>query len=469
MKLEFLNKGTKNYYISNGILCVVGYVVNKSISFFMIPILTRMMSTGDYGKVNTYIAWLSILAYIMGLALEYSVRTAYVDHKDNFDRHISAICSLSLVNLFISGTVIFLINKFFVHQGNDLACTLCILHAYVYAVINYFNIKYTMLEQYLKRLALLLIPNLVSAVLSVVIIYLSDGQKYMGRIWGYILVFVPLGIFLILNQYKKVPCFYNKDYWIYGLKISTPMILHGLSTVVLSSSDRIIINAFRGDVETGIYSLVHNFIMVVVAIFNALENVWLPWFTKQMQKNEYEKINKMAVHYLQLVVVMVCGVLLISPEIIVIMGTSEYQSGSVLLIPLVCSSLLIFLYSLSVSTELYYKKTKNIAVNTICVAAFNIVFDCALVPKFGMVAAAYVTLVSYTLSFLGHYICARSLNNKLFPMKGYVLPILCVICISLLTTIFSDIWVFRWIFAFIIGVLYLFFAYFKFVKTKSVF
>lgn len=467
MKNGLFNKGGKGYYVSNGILCVIGYVINKSISFFMIPILTRIMSAGDYGRVNTYTAWISILAYIMGLALEYSVRTAYVDYRNQFDRHISSICSLSLVNLVITGSIVFFINKLFVHQGSDLVCVFCILHAYAHAVINYFNIKYTMLEQYMKRLALLLIPNLVSAVLSVAIIHFIDSQKYMGRIWGYVLVFVPLGIGLILFQYKKNLCFYDKKFWNYGLKISAPMILHGLSTVVLSSSDRIIINGFRGNVETGIYSLVHNFIMVVVAIFNALENVWLPWFTKKMQENEFGKINKMAVYYLQLVAVMVCGLLLISPEIITIMGTAEYQAGSSLLVPLICSSLLIFLYSLSVSTEIYYKKTKNIAVNTMCVAIFNIFFDCLFVPKYGMTAAAYVTLVSYVLSFVGHYICAKRLNQILFPIRGYIVPVLFVVMISAVTTVLSRHWFARWCIAFVIGMAYLAFAYFKFVKPKS--
>lgn len=461
-------KSNKGYYISNGILCVIGYVVNKAISFFMIPILTRMMSTVDYGKVNTYTAWLAILAYIMGLALEYSVRTAYVDHREKFDRHISAICSLSLLNLLVMGSLVFTVNKFFIHQGSDLICICCILHAYVYAVINFFNIKYTMLEQYMRRLALLLIPNLVSAVLSVILISHFNEAKYMGRIWGYALVFVPLGIVLIFMQYRKCFCLFDNRLWRYSLIVSVPMILHGLSTVVLSSSDRIIISQLRGDSETGIYSLVHNFIMVVVAIFNALENVWLPWFTKKIQSGEYKKINQMAIYYLQLVAVMVCALLLVSPEIITIMATEAYQSGRVLLIPLICSSLFIFLYSLSVSTEIYYKKTKNIAVNTMCVAVFNIVFDIIFVKKYGMSAAAYVTLISYILSFAGHYICARKLNKELFPFKGYITPLCIVAGTCIITSVLMNNWGIRWIIAIILGIVYLIYAYFIFFKKQPI-
>jgi len=428
-----------------------------------------MMPTADYGRVNTYTAWLAILAYIMGLALEYSIRTAFVDHKGQFERHISAVCSLSLLNLLVTGSIVFVANKFVIKQGNDLICIFCILHAYVYAVINYFNIKFTMLEQYMKRLALLLIPNLVSAVLSVILIANFSEAKYMGRIWGYVLIFVPLGIALILYQYRKSYCLFDRELWKYGLTISIPMIFHGLSTVVLSSSDRIIISIFRGDSETGIYSLVYNFIMVIVAVFNALENVWLPWFTKKMQQNAYQKINQMAAYYLQLVAVMVCGLLLVSPEIITIMATSEYRAGRTLLVPLICSSLFIFLYSLSVSTEIYYKKTKNVAVNTMCVAIFNIVFDIIFVRKYGIAAAAYVTLISYALSFGGHYICAKKLNPELFPFKNYIFPLFYVALICAVSTLLMDKALIRWIIAAVIGILYLVYAYFKFFKNKDCF
>ena len=48
--------------ISNSALVVFGFVFNKAISFLMIPILTRLLTTSDYGKVSTYAAWVSLMA-----------------------------------------------------------------------------------------------------------------------------------------------------------------------------------------------------------------------------------------------------------------------------------------------------------------------------------------------------------------------------------------------------------------------
>ena len=71
--------------ILNSILVIVGFIFNKAISFIMIPVLTRILTTSDYGKISTYAAWMALLAYIIGMALEYSVRNAYIDYKQDMD------------------------------------------------------------------------------------------------------------------------------------------------------------------------------------------------------------------------------------------------------------------------------------------------------------------------------------------------------------------------------------------------
>ena len=421
----------------------------------MIPILTRILSTADYGKVNTYTAWMAILAYIMGLALEYSVRNAYVDYKDQFEEYVSSICGASLVNLIVTGTIIFSINKFVFRQGSDLICLFCILHAYVHAVINYYNAKFTMQEQYKKRVALLIIPNLLSSVLGVVLIIGLSTDKYMGRILGYILTFVPLGALLIFLQFKKTKIFYDLAYWKYGLTISLPMIAHGLSTVLLTNSDRIILSKMLGDEATGIYSLVYNCSMVVTAVVLAIENIWIPWFTERMVRREHKKINRAAISYIWLVTITISGVLLISPEIITVVATKEYWSGKEILSPLILSSFVIFLYSLSVGVEIFYKITKNIAINTLVAALLNIVLDIIFIPKYGIKAAAYATLIAYICSFTGHYICARKLNTKIFPLKIYIAPAVSLSIIATINGRLMDNWVLRWSIAIILALAYI--------------
>lgn len=443
----------KKFYLKSGILSIVGYVFNKSISFLMIPILTKIMTTADYGIVNTYLAWVSILSYIIGLALEYSIRTAYTDYKDNYESYISATYLLSLITFLCIGTVVFMLNKFVLHQSNDFICVLCVVHAYIISLINYISVKYTMQEKIAKKVSILLFPNLISAILSIILILNFADDKYMGRILGCVIVFVPVGIFVIISQFFEASPQINKGIIKYSLMVSIPMVFHGLGHIVLSSSDRLIIKHFHGDELTGIYSLVYNFVQVVVAINAAIESVWIPWFTQQMEKNRTEVVNRLGSWYAILMSVLVSCLVLAAPELIIIVSTNDYLQGKEIVLPLLLSSYAIFLYSFPINIEIFYKKTKWIALLTAIAAALNFILDWLLVPKYGMMAAAYVTLVSYVVLLILHYVMSRKLTREVFLLKMYVIPTLIVLIASVLFVVFKEYGFLRWSISVLLGVI----------------
>ena len=54
---------------------MVGNLFDKAIAFITIPIFTRMLSTSEYGILNTYTSWVSIFAIIVGLSLGQTLRS----------------------------------------------------------------------------------------------------------------------------------------------------------------------------------------------------------------------------------------------------------------------------------------------------------------------------------------------------------------------------------------------------------
>lgn len=450
--------------ISNGFLVIVGFVFNKAISFLMIPILTRILTTSDYGKISTYAAWMALLAYIIGMALEYSIRNAYVDYKQDINRYMSALCGLSIVGAVIIGGVIFFTNRLIGHQMNDVLCICCILHAYVHAIVNYMNMKFTMCEQYIERVTILVVPNLLSSIIGVILILLMSDDKYMGRIWGYIIVFVPLGIIILTSQIRKGKTFYDKLYWKYALSISLPMVAHGLSNVILNNFDRILLSNIRNDSEAGIYSLVYNFSMIAIAFTTAIENIWIPWFTQKMEEKQYNVINKIVNVYIYIVVVIICGILMVAPEMLMLMSSKEYWSGKIIIAPVVLSSFMIFLYSIHVAVEIFYKSSKYTAFNTFVAATLNVVLDVILIPHYGIAGAAYTTLFSYIISFVMHYHYSKKLNNELYPFKNYLFPILIVAVATIISYLFLENWIVRWAIAVVLGLITLF----AFVKRNEI-
>lgn len=442
--MNVFNKLIKNKNTKAGGLYLIGNLFNKGIAFLTIPIFTRLMSTSDYGIVNTYMSWVSILSLIVGLSLGSSIRSAYKDFQDDLDGYISSIFFMSFLNFVVSSTVIILLSYFFIDELDIVLVILCLVQSYMTFVINSIDIKYMMSMDYIKKTLLLSVPNIIVAILSIIWLVNISSYKYLGRILPYVLVTIVVGSYYLAKSFVKGKKFIDMKYWKYATALSIPLIFHGLSINILSTSDRTMLTIFRSAAEAGIYSLVYSLSMVATVVTSSLESVWIPWFTIKMQGGKKEIINKNVKVYIEIVIVVMIGILMIGPEILVLMAPKEYWNGKVLIPPVVLASFFIFLYSISVDLEYYYKSTKIIATNTIIAAIVNIGLNFIFVPIYGAMAAAYTTVVAYIISFAIHYRAARKLDGQLFPFKVYITPIAIVIFAAGMSYILMDYTVVRW-------------------------
>ena len=110
-----------------------------------------------------------------------------------------------------------------------------------------------------------------------------------------------------------------------------------------------------------------------------------------------------------------------------------------------------------VNIEHYYKETKGITLNTVIAAITNIILNYMFIPKFGYVAAAFTTFVSYFISFILHALKAKRLENNLYPINYFILPILEIGIFTFLFYLFMDNMMVRWL-------IILFYVLFMFIK-----
>ena len=432
-----------NNSVKIGTLYLVGNIFNKAIAFITIPIFTRLLTTEEYGIVNTYTSWASILMVIVGLSLGNSVRNAFVDYKNDLDAYMSSIFTLSFIN-FIIMTAIATAICMGTHIVSVSLLLFCFFESFGTFVINAYIIRYMMSEEATKRTMLMVLPNLIGSVMSVILIFLLPKQKYYGRIISTCVISFGVGLILFINTWRKSHCLYSKKYWVYSLKLCIPLIFHGLSVTILNTSDKTIITMLCGAAHTGIYSLVHNFGMIAMVITSSLDSMWIPIFTRKMIDGDLKGINKFSFKYILCLTYIFAGILLVGPEVLTILAPKEYWEGAYIIAPFVIASYFQFLYTLSVNAEFYYKETKVIAKNTVIAAITNVILNFIFIPMFGYQAAAYTTVFSYFVSLVMHYVFCKKLNKELFPLKIYILPTIIITAITVYQYIFIKNWFARW-------------------------
>lgn len=422
----------------------VGNMFNKGIAFLTVPILTRILSTYDYGIITTYNSWVIILSIILGLALHTGIRMAYVDYKDDFDKYVSS----NIIFTIVSSLVVCLIalSSIYLLKINISLwlVSFCLSQAIATALIQDYDYYLMMQYRYKLRTFVMIVPGLLSVIVSILVIkFVLDDNLYMGRIVPTSTIHTGIALLIVTAFFIRHGVSCKKEYIEYGLKLSTPLIVHGIALNILSQSDRIMITSLVGASQTGIYSLIYNLSMIATVITASFDGVWVPWFLQKMKSRDIESIESVAEKFIFLMTSAMVGLIMVSPEIVKILADEEYWEGIKIVPPIIISSYVIFMYTLYVNIEHYYKKTIFITINTFIAAATNLILNYIFIPRAGYVAAAYTTLASYIISFILHFRYAKKLEPTLYPLLIFVLPFAIIIVSCILFYSFMDNWMAR--------------------------
>ena len=430
--------------VKAGVLYIVGQVVGQAVVLLSTPLFTRMMSTEDWGIVNTYAAWALIVNAVIGLNLHISVRNAFTDMRDQVDEFSSSVLCLSLLAFAIISALILAVVNLVGAQEYRLLAFFLVIHAYSQFVVNFYSAKLAMEFGYKMRTFLLIGPNMLHTLLSLLFVLYLPWEKYNSKVFGNMLGYLVFGIFSFAVIYLRGRTAFRWDYWKYALAISIPAIGYSLADLVLMQCDRIMITAFDGASATAIYSTAHNIGSILWIISTGTGSAWMPWFYRQMDKGDTQKIQPAANYYMALLTIMALGLVMISPELLMLLTPSEYWSGKTYMAPFVIMSYLMFLYSFPMNLEFYYKKTKLIAWNTFVTSAVNLVLNYIFIRRFGAVAAAYTTMVSYALLFAMQWRGAKKLAPGLFKLFPFLLSTAVVCAGGVLYMYICDLWPIRY-------------------------
>lgn len=449
-----VQKLLKNKRIQDGGLYLFANLVNKGIGFLTIPIFTRLMTTSEYGQVDTYLSFAALLLPVIGLYLGRAKRNAFVDFQGELTSFDKSIFIASSITAFAVTFMMFFLGSFFSPALSRMLIVICCIHAFMSYMIECEMISLLMEEKAKKRALLMSLPNIFVSIVSVMVLLLMDDKRQYGRIGVYFVIYLFVGGSIYLKTVLKKGAHFRKKYISYAAAISIPLIFHGLAVSILSSSDRIMLTYFSGSAETGIYSLYYNVSLIPLVLTSAIENVWIPWFTKQMSDEGQDKIRTAANLCTYLVAAFTMVMLMISPEIIKIMADKKYWGYEQLMVPIIICPFVLYANSNLINYQQYLKKTKTIARNTLIAAISNIALNAVFIPHYGALAASYTTLISYLLLYFLHYESCKEEAGKLFDIRSVGVSMLALLAAVLFFTFFLDFLMIRYLLAaVIVGVL----------------
>ena len=403
------NKGS--LAVRSSIWYMIANVSLRAVSIITTPIYTGMLTKADYGRANTYNSWIDVFNVFACLCVVYSIGRAKLDFKDKFDEYMSALQGLSSSCGFILLILAFVFRESlaaWLHYEVPLAVGL-FAYLCVSPSVEYMMQKCRYEYRYRENILISAITCVGQVALSITLMLLFNDARYIGKILGVIIPTAIMGIVFYITFIVRGKVFYNREYWIYALKIGLPMIPHALALILLAQMDRIMIKDICSDADAGLYTFGYSFATLLMIFTNAIGQAWLPWFNETLYAGGADRIKVIQKKLVKLGTFLSMVFIVVAPEALMILAISDssYWVAKYVVPPIVLGTLAQYFYTNYVNVEIFCKKTPIIAIGSCAAALINYILNRTLIPVYGYTAAAYTTLASYLILMIMHFVMVR--------------------------------------------------------------
>lgn len=420
----------------------IGTIISIIISAVSTPIVTRIVSPGEYGFYNIFLSISSICMSFLTLGLDQSLlRFYYVcDEKKYktllFKKCIKIPIFFSFVFLFF---IVFLYKKIPWLIEFDLLDILILSTYIILLVLTRFFQLVMRLEFDSKNYSISVIIQKISyVVILLILIYLTKNSKSIVLCISITISYAITTAFLFISnknliEYSKNKLSYNITYKEL-LEYALPFMLSMFIFSIFQSIDKLIIKEKLGLYEVGIYSSAVNLMNLIAIIQTTFSTVWSPISMKKIEEDpediEFHKIANKAV---TVIMFFISFSIILVKDIFVLFLGEEYRAASMILPLLLFYPIMYTISETTIAPLLYYKKVKIQIVISVLVCLISILLNIVFIPIFGLKGSA----LSMGLSYIFFYFIRVYFSNKVYYVDYDNKKMLLILFIAIIYALYN--------------------------------
>jgi O-antigen/teichoic acid export membrane protein len=194
--------------------------------------------------------------------------------------------------------------------------------------------------------------------------------------------------------------------WPALIRASLPFGVIGFALGLSYKFDSVLLNVFRGDVETGYYNAAYNLIFSVVVVSNVLNTSLYPSLSRQVaaDPDALPAICQRALRYLlALALPITFGIFLLAGQVVPLLFTAAYRPAAPVLEILIWVVPLMFTSEFLGYVVVVRRQERKVARAVIASTATNVAANLILVPWLGLYGASVMTVVTEAV-LVGQYV-----------------------------------------------------------------
>ena len=425
----------KRDFISQFLVIAGSTIVNVVISFFLTPLITRLVDPEEYGMMSMFNLYANIGLMVLCLGLDQALIRFFYEKDDNKSQSsLVRFCFLT-----------------------PIASTILVSVVYCVAIsTGILNIEFSLFARVLLPIHVAI--SIWNRIAGMVLRVTYDSKSYafcivLGRVIYAILIVLFLCVFQNRNINSLVICtvltalvgaiastVLGKNFWRWRnlpavqnkkeiLKYSFPFILSMGVTNILEAADKFALQSFCSYTELGVYQSALSITGVFALVQTAFNTLWSPIQTEHFVKNPDDtSFIRKGNQYITVVMFLFGIHVILFKDIIILLLGEKYRGASTILPFLVLHPIM---YTISETTCSGIDKSKKTYLNIVvalCSGVFNVIGNLLLVPVLGPKGAAISTGLSYVIFFAVRTV----LSNRYYYIDYHISKLIVILGFTIL-------------------------------------
>lgn len=399
----------------------LGSIVLRAISFFLLPLYTRFLTPTDYGILAVTGIVGAILGVLLSLSLHSALNPIYFFSSDNKQRRAN-LGTVWLVLVLLAGCITFVLDQtgsylfplFFKNVPFTPYIRLVIWNGF----LNTFSLVPLALLQMQERAKFYVALNIASVLLHIgLVIYfvVVRQQGVYGNLLGNLLGTLVMTMPYIWIALRNVRPTLQGEVLKRALAYSLPLVPHSLASWVLELSDRAILERFVPLDQLGLYSLGYTYATIMNMVAYAVNIAWVPFlFRTDAQEGDMarSRLARLGTYFTLFLCFTALILGLFARHVIEFMTAPAFHPAAQVAPWIVAGLLLSGLYYFPINFLFLKQKTSFVPLVTVLSGLLNVGLNVWLIPRFGIMAAAWSTFISYGAML----IFAWRLGLRIYPL-----------------------------------------------------
>jgi O-antigen/teichoic acid export membrane protein len=404
----------------------LGGLVSRFIAFFLLPIYTAYLGPKGFGQIETIVALTTVLVIVLRLGITSAFFRFYFDSEDAARKTLVVRTSFWFTMAMATlGLAVGWILADQISSWLDLGSPALVRAGFIglWAQMNYAQMTSLFrVEERPVGFAIASVANVLITIGATIVLVVGLHKGAIGAVIGNFTG--TLIVYVVLLAYRRYQLGLQFDRRLLRAmnRFGLPLVPSALALWVINLVDRLFINGYKGQAEVGIYSLANRISSVIVFLLTAFQLAW-PAFAYSIRDDSVAK--RTYAYVLTYLLFVTCWMSLalgaLAPWIVALVAPNGHFSRSAQAVPVLCFATAAYSgYSVLAIGIGRMRKTQLNWVVSGTAALVNIGLNIVLIPRFGMMGAAWATLAAYLVLFVGMWLRSRQVYPVAYQWRRII-------------------------------------------------